>query len=269
MDSSASSAAEIDRIFEEMEAFEASESQANTGTGSRREGEHFETLVATLWEALVTQLLARGVSGEIVVSGSKRWARLSRGGRAIYLPAKGARSLPLTDHGQSWLRLNYLVSDLVAAFPGAPTAIAQYAPRSGEFAGTSYEAMFSGLMTHFDAAILFERDGVLAEKALLEYKTAKSSAGRQIDGNAHERLSFQVMQYLEVATRYPKCSLYVITNGAYIRYRNKYHVNFKVQADRLTAFSWFSMNFLSHREEYQTLVSRLVTWLYEETVQSA
>ena len=253
----------LESIYERMEKFEASESRANTGTGSRREGEQFEVLITSMWEALITHFLSKGLSGESLRHGSGRWVRISNGKRSLYLPDGEGRSLPLTEHGERWLQLHYLVSDLVAAYPGEPAAIERYAPLAGSYAGASYPRMYSRLQTRFDGTVLMEQDGVLTEKLLLEYKTAKSSRGMQIDGNAHERLSFQIMQYLEVATRYPKCSLYVLTNGAYIRYRNKYHVNFKVQADRLSAFSWFSMNFLSHREEYRILVSRLISWLEE------
>lgn len=95
----------------------------------------------------------------------------------------------------------------------------------------------------------------------MEYKTAKSSAGRQIDGNAHERLSFQIMQYLEVATRYTRCSFVVRTTGAFDRYRNKYHVNFHVQADRLSNFAWFEMAHASSATECARIVAGLAGWL--------
>lgn len=39
----------LDRVAKAMEDFEASESVANTGTGSRREGDQFERLVAEYW----------------------------------------------------------------------------------------------------------------------------------------------------------------------------------------------------------------------------
>jgi hypothetical protein len=107
--------------------------------------------------------------------------------------------------------------------------------------------------------------GTLREKVLLEYKTAKSTQGRQIDGNAHERLSFQIMQYLEIATRYTRCSLVVLANGAFVRYRNKYHVNFHVQAARLRNFAWFSMEHASTQEEYAHFLEGLLDWLFDGT----
>lgn len=260
--------AALDDIFKAMEEFEASESRANTGTGTRREGEHFETLVLSMWDATIDYLREQGAVAETVSTTQGEWVRLSRGARAAYVPTATTRLLPQTTEGERWLGLNYKVSDLVAAYPGPHEANDRYSPKTGPFAGSAYPAMFSGLTTRFDGTVVLEKDRVLHEKILLEYKTSKSSTGRQIDGNAHERLTFQVMQYLEVATRYPRCSLYVLTNGAYIRYRNKYHVNFKVQADRLAAFSWFSMNFLSHKPEYSMLVSRLIDWIAPKGTQS-
>ena len=69
------------------------------------------------------------------------------------------------------------------------------------------------------------------------------------------------MQYLEIATRYTKCSMVVMTNGAFARYRNKYHVSFHVQADRLSNFSWFEMVHASSMPEYARIVNGLVDWI--------
>jgi hypothetical protein len=121
--------------------------------------------------------------------------------------------------------------------------------------------MFAGLSTRFDGTVVLEAKRALVEKILLEYKTAKSSEGQHIDGNAHERLSFQVMQYLEIATRYTKCSLVILANAAFIKFKNKYHVNFKLQADRLTAFSWFDMKHVCTTREYCVFAEQLSDWL--------
>ncbi len=123
--------------------------------------------------------------------------------------------------------------------------------------------MYAGMSTGFDDTIVLVEAGVLREKILLEYKTAKSSKGGQIDGNAHERLSFQIMQYLEAATRYTKCSFVVFANGAFVRYKNKYHVNFHVQADRLSNFAWFSMEHACTSNEYARFLASLLSWLFE------
>lgn len=254
-------------IAKRMELFEASESVANTGTGSRREGEGYERLVGELWEAVRRHATERGAECTFVAGvGNRRWAKLSVANRSLFLP-NNPRT-PLSDPGAQpsrWLEVVFPVSELIAAFPTEAEAIQRYAPESGPFAGPAYPGLYSGLKTKFDDTVVLEEAGVLREKILMEYKTAKSSAQRQIDGNAHERLSFQIMQYLEVATRYTKCSLMVMANGAFIRYRNKYHINFHVQADRLANFSWFSMEHACTVAEYSRFLSGLSSWLFEGT----
>ena len=70
-----------------------------------------------------------------------------------------------------------------------------------------------------------------------------------------------MMQYLEVATQYTKCSLVVIANGAFARYKNKYHVSFHTQADRLSNFAWFKMDFLCTVLEYARFINSLLAWV--------
>lgn len=254
---------EMKRLAQAMEAFEASESVANTGTGSRREGEHFEHLVGELWAAVESQARSLGATSiPLEAAGTKNYVVLAKEGRELVLPAHRSNLAGSKPNVVSrWLDVIFNVDDMVDAFPGRSETIARYAPTNGPYAGPKYSDMFSGLKTKFDDTVLLVENGVLKEKVLLEYKTAKSSAGRQIDGNAHERLSFQVMQYLEVATKYTKCSLVVISNGAFARYRNKYHVNFHVQADRLANFAWFQMDHASEAEEYLEFLTRLLSWL--------
>ena len=245
----------------EIEKFEASESIAKTGTGARREGSDFEGLVATLWSEFAKVLAARGASLSWLGDSERFWSRLAIGERALILPSR--QSPQELNHvlPRSWLRLRFPVREIVARFPGEAEAILRYAPTDGPYGGESYPKMYQGLSTTFDGLILREESGVLREKTLLEYKTAKSSNGRTIDGNAHERLSFQIMQYLEVATAYTKCSLVVIANGAFARYINKYHVSFHTQADRLSNFAWFNMDFLCTVQEYARFITRLLTWV--------
>jgi hypothetical protein len=247
-----------------MQAFEASASVANTGTGSRREGEAFERLTMEFWERLSLIAQANGASRVAARNDSaKRWWKLTIGPRSLFVPADPAT--PATTRQERWLETDYQVEELLAAFPTLPRAIANYAPHTGPFAQDRYPAMFEGLGTRFDGTIVLVEGDTLREKVLLECKCAKSSTGRQIDGNAHERLSFQIMQYLEVATRYTRCSFLVITNGAYVRYRNKYHVNFHVQADRLANFAWFSMEHLSEASRYLAWADEVNRWLVHGT----
>ncbi|MEM1054535.1 MAG: hypothetical protein AAGI52_03335 [Bacteroidota bacterium] len=256
--------AELIRLAEALYEFEAGESRANTGAGSRLEGAKFEVLLADFWSSLIRDL---ATSAEHAASfrgpkGTRRWTRLTKGNRSLFLPDSEEREW--TDRAperHKWLRSSYSVEELVNAYPGKAEATQRYAPERGPFKGDRYPSMYEGKTTLFDDVILFEESGVLREKMLLEYKTAKSSKGVTMDGNAHERLTFQVMQYLELATRYPKCSLAVISNGAFARYKNKYHVNFHLQADRLAAFSWFNMTHACTPAGYLALAERVENWL--------
>lgn len=252
----------LEQLARALAAFEASESQANTGTGSRREGEHFEGLVRGFWASVATLAGEVATRSSSFVARKRAWQCVECGGRSILLPAESGLAAVTPHHvREDWLELTFGVKDLVSAFPGNAEAVSRYAPSEDQFAGEQYFSMFDGLSTKFDGAVLLVENGVLREKILLEYKTAKSSAGRQLDGNAHERLSFQIMQYLEVATRYPRCSFVVMANDAFIRYRNKYHVNFHVQADRLANFAWFRMHHFCTASEHLAFADALLDWL--------
>jgi hypothetical protein len=246
-----------------MQDFEATQSRANTGTGSRREGRDFEDLTLDWWDALARFLESAGAErARVRPSVGDCFHQLRHSGRTLLLPAPPGSGDPL-DVPASWFQTDFAVSELVAGFPGTPEATARYAPGVGPYQGSKYPEMFSGMKTMFDATLVLIDKGVLADKILVEYKTAKASKGHQIDGNAHERLSFQTLQYLEIATKYPRCSFVVLANGAFVKYRNKYHVNFHVQADRLTAFSWFRMEHLCTEPEYISLAKHLAGWLFD------
>ena len=256
---------ELRDIARQTERFEASPSRANTGTGSRSEGGQFENLVAEFWDALGDHL--RGYDGVTEHPSLPSFRRFTSSDRSIYLPTArparvvGSSPFGLTAPRTRWFECDFAVSDLVGSFSGEQQAIARYAPSVGAYTGANYPNMYGNRRTTFDDTIVLERDGVLAEKILLEYKTAKSSRGISIDGNAHERLSFQVLQYLEVATPYPRCSFFVFCNGAFAFYKNKYHVNFDIQAERLATFLWFSMDHYCTAPEYLRFVYRLIHWL--------
>jgi hypothetical protein len=257
----------LEQVFGKMAAFEAGASRAGVPTGSRREGDDFETLVRESWNALASQLVASGATAEHVAAGNRQFVAVRQSHRVLYLPVRETpRPEPVPEAKRLWFELAYEVGNLVDQFPGTPAAIRDFAPSaedSSRYAGHQYPEIYRGLTTSFDDTIVLEERGALVEKILLEYKTAKSTRKGQIDGNAHERLSFQVLQYLEAAIRYPRCSFTVICNPAFVRYRNKYHVNFHVQAARLACFSWFSMRYLSTREGYRAFCQQLRAFLLD------
>lgn len=242
-----------------LEDFEAPGSVPNTGTGARSDGAQFEIHVKDMWTAFAGRAATLGAVREVVGVDNRYYAKLLADHRALLVPI-------LSDIQEKsdmrWLEVDFDVENLVESYPGTSTAINRYAPSSGKFSGARYPLMYRGRKTKFDDTILLIDRGMLHEKILLEYKTAKSSRKTSIDGNAHERLSFQIMQYLEVATRYTRCSLMIMANGAFVRYRNKYHVNFHVQADRLKNFSWFKMDYACTSDEYSRFLESLLAWLF-------
>jgi hypothetical protein len=255
-----------------IEDFEASESVANTGAGTRRDGEGFEHLISRMWQTLVEDAGQAGAMLSLTRHPrGKAYAKLAVERRALYLPLELPEDTPPpAEHPQpEWLETLFEVSHMVDFFPGREQAVQRYAADDGEFGGEAYLEMFGGLSTKFDDTIALEDDGELVEKILLEYKTAKSSEGRQIDGNAHERLTFQMMQYLEIAARLKRCSLVVLANGAFLRYRNKYHVNFQIQAERLTIFPWFDMRYHCTKSGMHLFLTSLMQWLFDGTPRKA
>jgi hypothetical protein len=258
----------IERVRElakRLESFEASGSVPDTATGTRREGQAFEMLMAELWRAFSDRAKRDGaVVSSVEGFRGRPYAQLVFEDRYLLIPdsSNHAAGLGTTrDFQPAWLDLEFKVDALVERYPGRAEAVLRYAPRSGAFAAGKYPEMYENLTTKFDDTVVLVDRGVLREKILLEYKTAKSTKGKQLDGNAHERLSFQVLQYLEVATRYTKCSMAVMSNGAFIKYRNKYHVNFHVQADRLSNFAWFSLELGYAADDYLNFLQGLLDWL--------
>lgn len=142
---------ELRRIASMMEQFEASESRAKTGTGSRREGEEFEDLVLDWWEAFAVSLVNLGAQrSEIVDPSRRRYSRLLVGRRSIYLPARRAKrrnnvvKIKESDNRASWFERVFPIRELVRAFPGEAEAVRRYAPEEGPFAKDRYPEMFDG-----------------------------------------------------------------------------------------------------------------------------
>lgn len=142
-------------IAKRMELFEASESVANTGTGSRREGEDFERLIARLWLCFRRVAEAGGAQVSVVAGvGTHRYAKLSIGTRSIFVPTSASDGVTNPNAEQSrWLEVVFGVNDLIAAFPTEAEAVRKYAPESGPYAGAQYPTIYSGLGTAADANV--------------------------------------------------------------------------------------------------------------------
>jgi hypothetical protein len=135
-------------------------------------------------------------------------------------------------------------------------------PERIRFTETVYKQIYRGLKTNFDGVILFVEGDELFSRNLVEIKSAKSSNRERIDGNAHERFSYQNLDYVEISAIYPRTELLLLTNDAYVRYRNKYHTGFAVHALRLSqAFSWYKFSMVSSAGQYFRLFEGWIDWL--------
>lgn len=251
--------------------FEADATIPKIGAGTRTEGHKFETSLIPFWKMLAEELAGTARPIEYVQLGSHTWGRVRVETRSVFLPAPypvHAQAIDVKRHTQmgsveKGLQTKFKVSELVNAYPGENTVVRRYAPTSGPFAGDAYPQIYAEMGTEYDGTILLmENDDVLVEKILLEYKTAKSSKGLRLDGNAHERLTFQMMQYLQVAHLYSRCSLAVFATDSFVRYKNKYHVNFCIQKDILAElYDGFHIDYLATVRDYLSFVENIRTWL--------
>jgi len=266
---------DFSRIGDVIATYSGGPSLAGVPAGSRSEGALFEQAVATAWTIFAVQIQAVAVVRKVRPArvGQPPAVKLeSRNGPwAIYWNfsddlAKAARDEVREELPPAWLERRFLVSDLVEAQLGPGPY--PFAPRdstdSRRYSGDDYPKLFAGKTTNFDFSGALVENGVLREKMLFEYKYAKSSNDDSIDGNAHERLAFQVLQYVEIAMRYPSCSLNVIAAQAFSEHRNKYHPAFNQQAIRLNdTFQQVHFRFAACRSEYIALFDTFAKFLLD------
>lgn len=239
---------------------------AGVPAGARAEGGEFEAAVKRAWTTFASEV-SRTVGTVLIVNpqrhGQRRAVKIEsrRGPWAVYWDyssdiAELADGEVTEDVPPAWLERKFLVADLLEAQLGpGPYRFAPLTERdSALYHGDAYPALFAGRTTNFDFSGALVAEGALKEKLLFEYKYAKSSNDDSIDGNAHERLGFQVLQYVEIALRYPSCSLNVIAAQAFSEYRNKYHPAFNQQALRLNeTFQQVQLRFAACRSDYISL----------------
>lgn len=241
--------------------------------GARPEGSEFEKAVFEGWLRFVDHCKgfarvdeiepARKGQPEAICLSSKNgpWELYLRHRERLAELAQGRRTAEVPP---IWLQRRFLVSDLLEAHLGSPPYT--FAPRdendSAKYHGDNYLKMYKGKSTKFDYSGALVENGQLKEKLLFEYKYCKSSNDISVDGNAHERLGFQVLQYLEVALQVPVCSLNVVGAQAFSEYKNKYHPAFNQQAIRLnSSFGHVHFRFAACRSDYIALFASLANYL--------
>ncbi len=254
-------------------------SLAGVPAGGRVEGKQFEAAVAEAWITFAQEVRSTATIHVVEPArpGQPRVIKFqsNKGPWAMYLDFSGDIASHAADGDlreevpPEWLEKKYLVSELLEAQigPGPYTFAPPTRLDSKLYHADHYPEMFAAKSTNFDYSGAFVEDGQLREKLLFEYKYAKSSGNDTIDGNAHERLSFQVLQYLEIALRYPACSLNVIAAQAFSEYRNKYHPSFNQQALRLSGtYRQVIFRYAACRSDYIALFNSFARYLTEGTL---
>lgn len=269
----------LSRVCRPIAAFSGPPGKAGTPAGSRPEGRLFESSVQEAWvnyvieEASSDQHLAclsrsPGVPRPLIaISNASTRCSIYLGATAKMLNALAGRipSGEDLDLPQSWLKRGFLVKTLIENHLGV--GVPYFAPKSHDdsllYFGERYPKLYEGKTTVFDFTAALVKDGTLVEKMLFECKYAKDKGDGTVEGNAHERLGFQMLQYLEVAQMYSRCSLNVIVANAFLQCRNKYHPGFNQQAKRLgDCFSHFIMRFCACLSDYVKLFSEVSAFLH-------
>ncbi|MGC8817686.1 MAG: hypothetical protein ACP5PX_07920 [Candidatus Hadarchaeum sp.] len=276
----------LQEIASQIASFEAEESQQNRPAGSASGGSRFEKEVSSGIASLVALLCKENIAipmrvrkelsgpfprrskltGDNVVAveslSTRRFIVFNLENLVLdqeSCPYKGTKTVP-----DNWLKKAFLVEEWcdpriediekIGVIPDEHEGL--------PFAGPAYRQIYRGLKTEFDGVILFVEGDQLLSKTLVEIKSAKSSRRRRIDGNAHERFSYQNLDYVEIGAKYLRTELLLLTNDAYIRYKNKYHTGFAVHALRLgQAFSWYRFSMVSSAGQYLRLFEGWVDWL--------
>lgn len=264
-------------VANRIASFEDAPSEVGRPTGSAEGGSSFEGLVANGITDVINFLLeiqgSSAHSVEVAINNlSSRKLRtndgiiaLSKDHRKMIFRLPGIKLEKTHDSPvevkEQWLRRTYKVEEWydqkISEFESKG-----WIPKEGKFADRSYPDIHKGLSIEFDGTILFIERDELRCKVLLECKSAKSSNKIQIDGNAHERFAYQNLEYLELAALYPRTQLLLLTNDAFVRYRNKYHTGFGVHGIRLAnAFAWYDFDMVSTTSQYVRLFRRWHAWL--------
>ncbi|WP_297859261.1 hypothetical protein [Meiothermus sp.] len=263
-------------VAHQIASFEDDPSKAGRPTGSAKGGFSFEGLVAKGLNQVIGAL--RGLHGAtphsvLVGTLSPRKLKTNDG---IFAISKDQRQIVFRMRNiisgetlttpivvkEQWLKRTYKVEEW---YDGKIAELSSkgWIPEDGEvFSGHNYSKIHKGLTIEFDGTVLFIEKGALCWKVLLECKSAKSSKKGRIDGNAHERFAYQNLEYLELAALYPRTQLILLTNDAFVRYKNKYHTGFGVHGIRLSnAFAWYDFDMVSTASQYVRLFKRWHAWL--------
>lgn len=229
---------------EAIATFEAPESQAGVPAGARRDYIRFQALISTFLSELAERLAAEYGGGIFAAGGKKFWRKIGHRSRFCYVPC-GA-----PDFGVGIARTPKWLSRQLS-WPNIATPGIHNQGKKAIFS-------FWNVVGFGDAS----RPG---HCTFIESVTGKSSDGEKLDGNAHERLSYKILQYIEMmqsAEGGNACELFVFGNGAFSQYRNRFYPSTQRHLKRMAAvFEGFRAELAVGVDEYMALTNRILDWL--------
>ncbi|MEJ5337148.1 MAG: hypothetical protein WHT26_07630 [Thermus sp.] len=290
---------EIRKIISEIVDYEPEETIGGRTTGEASGGRTFEKIVSQKFQEAFL-LLAKGTKStvvEVLSEGDIVPTRQRVGLWGIYNQFSGKALVPIlteapnNTHGirkpngtilivsKQDLQLTFKTDEVYAPYLNVLKE-SRHIPKTRE---KSYWELAEGLSTKFDGGLLFVENirvdstkrlrGDVTRKILMEIKAAKSSQKQRVDGNAHERFSFQNMEFLVWSHTHPpeKLGLLLLTNGAFLRYKNKYHMAFGIHAHllRQSFGRFYKFQMISWYEDYLDLMTDIGEWLLSSRQEDA
>ncbi len=229
-----------------LNTFEAPETQTGVPAGGVREYVHFHVLAKAFLSELADKLAGEYGGSLPAGSGDMHWRKIVNGRRVCYVPCAPPP-------------FNVVVA-------GIPRWLSWKASERPQFSSVDESGAWEGAF-RFKGVIGLIEEGCPPVRILTEYVTGKSSEGEKMDGNAHERLSYKVLQYLDAMHNgdpQEGCELFVFGNGAFTKYTNRFYPATQRHLELLAgAFSGFRVVWAVEVEDFLGLALRIVDWLGE------
>lgn len=224
--------------------FEAPEVQPGVPAGSRTDYVRFHIFAREFLSELADRLAGEYGGAIFVRRGKKHWRKIVHGKRACYIPCAAPPFNAICASVPKWLSAGFSASGPVA-------------PGEGEIAG---KINFS-----FKEVIGLVDEGCPPCRIVIDYVTGKSSKGEKMDGNAHERLSYKILQYVEMLhldALEMQCRLFIFGNGAFVKYSNKFYPSTLMHLERLGALvKRFEAGMAVDVDGYLRLALEIADWL--------
>lgn len=178
---------EFSAFADTLDAIVSGPSIEGRPAGSSDAGSKFEQAIGLLWQDFarvhrptlqLVRVNAPNTHGRTITAYCLR--NPINKAEMFFPPVSAVLDSDVTEEGtlpESWLRRKFLVSELIEGHLGqGPYSFAPPTPRdSPNYYGPHYPELYTGRTTNFDWSVALADNGMIVEKMLFEYKSAKSS----------------------------------------------------------------------------------------------